>query len=80
MWKTEYTDEAKNFFVDNSDLVEDLFRSIESLRATAGLPGIGAIEIEPTFFYWLTDSHIVGYQRVESRKVCRIISIRPDDY
>jgi hypothetical protein len=80
MWETEYTDEAKSFFADNGDLVADLFRSIESLRFTEGLPDIGAMEIEPGYFYWLTEDYIVAYRRVEAQKVCRIISIKPDTY
>lgn len=78
MWETEYTPEARSFLVDNGALVADLFRSIETLRFTEGLPDIGAMEVEPGFYYWLTDDHIVAYQRLASRKVCRIISIRPE--
>lgn len=80
MWETEYSAEAKSFFEDSGALAAELFQSIESLRFTEGLPDIGAMEIEPGYFYWLTDNYIVVYHRVESRKVCRIISIRPDMY
>lgn len=80
MWETEYTDEARSFFEDSGELAADLFESIESLRFTEGLPDIGAMEIEPGYYYWLTEGYIVAYRRVIERKVCRIISIRPDTY
>ena len=80
MWETEYTDETRSFFADNGELVADLFQSIESLRFTEGLPDIGAIEAEPGYYYWLTEGYIVAYRRIEARKVCRIISIKPDTY
>lgn len=80
MWETEYSDEADGFFEDNGELVAELLQSIESLRVTEGIPGIGAMEMAPGIFYWLTDDHIVVYQRVESQKLVRIVAIRPDDY
>jgi hypothetical protein len=78
MWRTEYSVEARSYLADNGSLVADLFQSIETLRLTEGLPDIGAMEVEPEFYYWLTDDHIVAYQRIESQRVCRIISIRPE--
>lgn len=77
MWETEYADEARSFLVDSGDLVADLFQSIESLRFTEGLPDIGAMSVGG-YYYWLTADHIVVYRRIESRKVCRIISIKPE--
>jgi hypothetical protein len=78
MWRTEYSAEARSYLADNGTLVADLFQSIETLRFTEGLPDIGAMEVEPEFYYWLTADHIVAYQRIEAEKVCRIISIRPE--
>jgi hypothetical protein len=78
MWRTEYSAEARSYLADNGALVADLFHAIETIRFTEGLPDIGAMEVEPEFYYWLTDDHIVAYQRIESKKVCRIISIRPE--
>ena len=80
MWETEYSEEVKSFLVDNAGLVAELFRAIESLRFTEGLPDIGAMEIEPHYYYWLTEGYIVAYRRIEKRRICRIISIRPDMY
>lgn len=78
MWRTEYSAEARSYLTDNGALVADLFQSIETLRFTEGLPDIGAMEVEPEFYCWLTDDHIVAYQRIESQQVCRIILIRPE--
>lgn len=80
MWHLEFAPEARSFFIDNRKLVDDLLESIQSLKETEGLPDIGAIEVEPEYYFWLTNDHIVSYRRIESRQVCRIISIRPDTY
>ena len=77
-WRIESTPEVDMFLVDNAGLVDPLIESIESLLITEGLPDIGAMEVEPSLFYWLTADHIVVYRRSEQQKVCRIISIKPE--
>ena len=62
MWETEYSEEVKSFLVDNAGLVAELFRAIESLRFTEGLPDIGAMEIEP-HYYGSSGSHVVDREK-----------------
>ncbi|MCB0129070.1 MAG: hypothetical protein KDE58_42685 [Caldilineaceae bacterium] len=77
-WTIESTPEVDAFLVDNAGLVDDLVASIESLTTTEGFPDIGAMEVEPTLFYWLTEDHIVVYRRLPAAKTVRLISIKPD--
>lgn len=77
-WTIESSPEVDAFIVDNAGLVDDLVDSIETLKITEGLPDIGAMEVEPNLFYWLTANHIVIYRRLEEKKTVRLISIKPD--
>lgn len=77
-WQIESSPEVDAFMVDNVGLVDDLVKSIESLTFTEGLPDIGAMEVEPHLFYWLTADHIVVYRRVTRAKTVRLLSIKPD--
>ena len=80
MWGIEYSPEVRGFLLDNGALVADLIASIRSLRFVEGVPDIGAIELEPRLYYWLTADHVVVYRRIEETQLCRIISIKPDVY
>lgn len=80
MWRIDYSPEVRSFLLDNGNLVADLITSIRSLRFTEGLPDIGALEVEPSYYYWLTEGYIVAYRRIEAEQLCRIISIKPDSY
>jgi hypothetical protein len=77
-WEIESSPEVDTFMVDNAGLVDDLVNAVETLKLTEGLPDVGAMEVEPDLFYWLTANHIVIYRRVEARQTVRLISIKPD--
>lgn len=77
-WKIESTPEVDAYLVDNAGLLDELVESIESLMMTEGLPDIGAMEVQPSLFYWLTADHIVVYRRVESTQTVRLLSIKPE--
>ncbi|MCE7987089.1 MAG: hypothetical protein DYG89_38445 [Caldilinea sp. CFX5] len=77
-WQIESSPEVDAFMVDNAGLVDDLVKSLESLTFTEGLPDIGAMEVEPNLFYWLTADHIVVYRRMTRTKTVRLLSIKPD--
>jgi hypothetical protein len=77
-WGIESSPEVDAFLVDNAGLVDELVKSIESLILTEGLPDIGAMEVEPNLFYWLTADYIVVYRRMTTTKTVRLISIKPD--
>lgn len=78
-WEIESSPEVDAFIVDNAGLIDELIDAIETLKLTEGLPDIGAMEVEPNLFYWLTADHIVIYRRVAEKKRVRLISIKPDD-
>ena len=77
-WTIESSPEVDAFIVGNAGLIDDLVASIETLKFTEGLPDIGAMEVEPNLFYWLTENHIVIYRRNPEKTRVRIISIKPD--
>lgn len=77
-WKIESSPEVNSFLVGNVGLVGELVKSIESLTFAEGLPDIGAMEVEPNLFYWLTDDYIVVYRRMTATKTVRLISIKPE--
>ena len=79
LWRIESSPEVDAFLTDNAGLVDELVEEIESLTITEGLPDIGAMEVEPNLFYWLTADHIVVYRRVTEEKIARLISIKPDN-
>jgi hypothetical protein len=78
-WEIESSPEVDAFILDNGALVADLVDSIETLKITEGLPDIGAMEVEPNLFYWLTANHIVIYRRMAEKKRVRLISMKPDN-
>ncbi|MCB0132034.1 MAG: hypothetical protein KDD78_14345 [Caldilineaceae bacterium] len=79
LWQIESSPEVDAFLIDNAGLVDELVESIESLTITEGLPDIGAMEVEPSLFYWLTADHIVVYRRLPKTQSVRLISIKPDN-
>ncbi len=79
LWRIESSPEVDAFLTGNAGLVDDLVEEIESLTVTEGLPDIGAMEVEPDLFYWLTADHIVVYRRVTEKNTARLISIKPDN-
>ena len=78
-WQIESSPEVDAFLVGNAGLVDELVESLQSLTFTEGLPDIGAMEVEPNLFYWLTAAYIVVYRRMKATKTVRLISIKPDN-
>jgi hypothetical protein len=78
VWKLEYTDEVKHYFVDNGDLVFDVLVKIEELKFTAdGAPPEGCTQIEPNIYLWEVLRHWVIYQRTTATRTLRIAAIKP---
>lgn len=77
-WRIESTPEVDSYLVDNAGLIGELVESIESLMITEGYPDIGAMEVQPNVFYWLTAGHIVVYRRLEAQQAVKLMSIKPE--
>lgn len=78
-WRIEVSPEVDAFLRGNAGLVNDLVAALELLMITEGLPDIGAMEVEPNLFYWLTVDFIVVYRRLPMTKTVRLISLKPDN-
>lgn len=74
MWAIRYSDEVKNYFLDNSDLVFGLLVKIEELRHTKdGIPAEGCTQLELNFYWWEVLRHIVIYERQSNTLIIEVV-------
>jgi hypothetical protein len=78
MWEVHYSHEAGVYLEDNGQLIAALFFAMESLATVDGIPTNNFSQDIEGFFYWLVEAHTVVYRRLESKKVVRILYIKPD--
>ena len=78
MWEVHYSLEAGNYLADNGELITDLFFALEALANSEGTPTVGDFQAVQSLVYWEVQGHVVVYRRLESRKIVRILVIKPD--
>lgn len=77
MWEIEFTQEVKNYFVDNGRHVARLYLVVRDLINTEGIPRAGAHQDGPGELSFEAENHTVYYQRFEERKLIRVEAIKP---
>lgn len=77
MWEVHYSLEAATYLEDNSELIIQLFFTMESLADTEGFPIKGEYQELQGRIYWSVEQHLVVYRRMARTKVNRIIFIKP---
>ena len=78
MWEVHYSLEAATYLEDNGQLIADLFFAMESLAESEGWPLSDFDESIEGFISWWVNGHMVVYERIELKKIARVISIKPD--
>ena len=78
MWEVHYSLEAATYLEDNGQLIADLFFAMESLAESEGWPLSDFDESIEGFISWWVNEHMVVYERIELKKIARVIWIKPD--
>ena len=73
-WWTEYSQESANYLEDNTQLVAHLYFALEALDDKA-VPG--ELEVRPGLHIAIIEGHVVAFARDITRKIIRIMSIKP---
>jgi len=77
MWKLEYSNEAKFYFLDSGDLVFGLLVEITKLsRVPAGIPPDGCTNIGDGLIWWEVLDHIVIYERIEAENRLFVVIVK----
>lgn len=76
-WSTSYAQEVKNYFVDNGELVTDVFMAIEALKFSDGIPDSGATQIVQGELLFEVGNHIVIYERIAAQRLIVVLIVKP---
>ena len=78
MWRLDYTQTAKNYFLDNDPYTFDLLVKIEELKFYPdGIPFEGCTQIDDDLLWWEILEHAVIYTRQAAEQLIIIAAIKP---